>query len=199
MRLRSYQILPPAGCHPPARELFDKNIEIMLRILCETDLWPLLHDSHRDADDLPEHFAILGNPYGLRPDGRQWVGKQGQFLTALVAPAAFVAVAQFQKIEGAIEFGQPPGVHDLPPRVVNLHNGPWTQQRNHHPIFQADKSVSVFLKIQLAQQSRRDLAPGLHQAGEESGLLRPESGLKADRKTDRPRRIAGLDGEKVGG
>ena len=52
-RLRSYQILPPEDCHPLARELFDKNIEIMLRILRETDLWPLLHDSHRDADDLP--------------------------------------------------------------------------------------------------------------------------------------------------
>jgi len=52
-RLRSYQILPPADCHPLARELFDKNLEIMLRILRETDLWPLLHDPHRDADDLP--------------------------------------------------------------------------------------------------------------------------------------------------
>ncbi|HXW14440.1 MAG TPA: hypothetical protein VEN79_08005 [Terriglobia bacterium] len=52
-RLKSYQVLPPEGCHPLARELFDRNIEIMLRILRETDLWPLLHDPHRDADDLP--------------------------------------------------------------------------------------------------------------------------------------------------
>jgi hypothetical protein len=52
-RLRSYQVLPPENCHPLAQELFDKNIEIMLRILRETDLWPLLHDPHRDADDLP--------------------------------------------------------------------------------------------------------------------------------------------------
>jgi hypothetical protein len=52
-RLKSYQILPPEGCHPLARELFDKNIEIMLRILRETDLWPLLHDAHGDTDDLP--------------------------------------------------------------------------------------------------------------------------------------------------
>lgn len=51
-RLKSYQILPPESCDPLARELFDKNIEIILRILRETDLWPLLHDSHRDADDL---------------------------------------------------------------------------------------------------------------------------------------------------
>jgi hypothetical protein len=52
-RLRSFQILPPEDCHPLARELFDTNIEIMLRILRETELWPLLHDSHRDAHDLP--------------------------------------------------------------------------------------------------------------------------------------------------
>ena len=52
-RLRSYQVLPPEDCHPLARELFDNNVQIMLNILRETDLWPLLHDSHRDADDLP--------------------------------------------------------------------------------------------------------------------------------------------------
>jgi hypothetical protein len=52
-RLKSYQVLPPENCHPLARELFDKNLEIMLRILRETDLWPLLHDPHRHADDLP--------------------------------------------------------------------------------------------------------------------------------------------------
>jgi hypothetical protein len=51
-RLRSYQVLPPEDCHPLAQELFDKNIVIMLRILRETDLWPLLHDPHRNADDL---------------------------------------------------------------------------------------------------------------------------------------------------
>ena len=52
-RLRSYQILPPENCHPLARGLFDRNIEIILRILKETDLWPLLHDPHRDPHDLP--------------------------------------------------------------------------------------------------------------------------------------------------
>lgn len=52
-RLRSYQILPPEDCHPLARELFDRNIEVILRILRGTDLWPLLHDPHRNTDDLP--------------------------------------------------------------------------------------------------------------------------------------------------
>ncbi len=52
-QLRSYQILPPEKGHPLARQLFDKNMEIMLRVLQETDLWPLLHDPHRDSDNLP--------------------------------------------------------------------------------------------------------------------------------------------------
>jgi hypothetical protein len=52
-RLRSYQILVPEKCHPMATELFQKNIEIVLRILRETDLWPLLHDPHRDPHNLP--------------------------------------------------------------------------------------------------------------------------------------------------
>ena len=51
-RLRSYQVLPPENCHPLARQLFDKNIEVMLRVLRETDLWPLLHEPHSNADHL---------------------------------------------------------------------------------------------------------------------------------------------------
>jgi hypothetical protein len=52
-RLRSYKILPPEDCHPLARQLFDSNMVIILRILRETELWELLRDSHGDADDLP--------------------------------------------------------------------------------------------------------------------------------------------------
>lgn len=51
-RLRSYQILPPENCHPLARDLFDKNVEIILKVLRQTDLWELLHEPHGDADDL---------------------------------------------------------------------------------------------------------------------------------------------------
>jgi len=51
-RLRSYQILPPENCHPLAKELFEKNIVIILKILRETELWELLHDPHGYADDL---------------------------------------------------------------------------------------------------------------------------------------------------
>ena len=52
-RLRAYQMLPPEGCHPLARELFNKNVEIILKVLRATDLWELLDDPHRDADHLP--------------------------------------------------------------------------------------------------------------------------------------------------
>ncbi|PYV09818.1 MAG: hypothetical protein DMG23_09725 [Acidobacteria bacterium] len=51
-RLRSYQILPPENCHPLAKELFEKNIVIILKVLRETELWELLHDPHGHADDL---------------------------------------------------------------------------------------------------------------------------------------------------
>jgi hypothetical protein len=52
-RLRAYQMLPPEDCHPLARELFNKNVEIILEVLRATDLWELLDDPHRDADHLP--------------------------------------------------------------------------------------------------------------------------------------------------
>ena len=52
-RLKSYQVLPPDDCHPLARQLFDKNIEVMLRVLRETDLWALLHEPHGNTHDLP--------------------------------------------------------------------------------------------------------------------------------------------------
>ncbi len=52
-RLRSYQVLPPEDCPPLARELFEKNIEVTLKVLRETDLWALLHEPHSHADHLP--------------------------------------------------------------------------------------------------------------------------------------------------
>lgn len=52
-RLRSYRVLPPEKCHPLARQLFDKNIEVILGVLRETDLWPLLDEPHRDSHHLP--------------------------------------------------------------------------------------------------------------------------------------------------
>lgn len=51
-RLRSFQMLPPTDCHPLARQLFDKNMEVLLRILQETDLWALLHEPHSNSDHL---------------------------------------------------------------------------------------------------------------------------------------------------
>jgi hypothetical protein len=52
-RLRAYQVLPPEDALPLARVLFNKNVELMLKLLKDTDLWPLLHDPHRDPDNLP--------------------------------------------------------------------------------------------------------------------------------------------------
>jgi hypothetical protein len=52
-RLKAYQILPPEKCPPLARELFNNNVEIILQMLRQTNLWELLDDPHRHADDLP--------------------------------------------------------------------------------------------------------------------------------------------------
>lgn len=48
--LQSFQILPPEGCHPLARKLFQSNLEVMLKVLKATDLWELLHEPHGYAD-----------------------------------------------------------------------------------------------------------------------------------------------------
>ena len=52
-RLRSYQVLPPEECHPLARQLFDANIEVILKVLRETDLWALLNEAHGNPGNLP--------------------------------------------------------------------------------------------------------------------------------------------------
>jgi hypothetical protein len=52
-QLRAYQILPPQGSSPLARELFTTNVELILEILKQTDLWELLDDPHRDTNNLP--------------------------------------------------------------------------------------------------------------------------------------------------
>lgn len=51
-RLRAYQILPPENCHAMARGVFNKNVEIMLKVLRETVLWDLLHDPHGNSNHL---------------------------------------------------------------------------------------------------------------------------------------------------
>ena len=52
-RLRSFQVLPPDNCHPLARQLFDKNIEVVLSVLRETDLWAVLYEAHGHPNHLP--------------------------------------------------------------------------------------------------------------------------------------------------
>ena len=51
-QLKSYQVLPPENCHPLARQLFDRNIQVILQVLRETDLWALLHEPHSHSDHL---------------------------------------------------------------------------------------------------------------------------------------------------
>src|SRR5579862_5611436 len=123
------------------------------------------------------------------------MGKQGHFLAALEAPTAFVAVPQFEEINGAVVFGKPSGIHDFPPGVIHLYHGPRAQERDHHLIFQADKTVAVFLEVELAQQSRWNLSPRFDQARKEHSLLRPESRVEADGKADGPRRVTHLHGK----
>jgi hypothetical protein len=52
-QLRAYQILPPQNCRPLARELFSKNVEVILEVLRHTDLWELLDEPHSDPHNLP--------------------------------------------------------------------------------------------------------------------------------------------------
>jgi hypothetical protein len=52
-RLRAYEILPPEECHPLARQLFTHNVETILQLLKQTDLWELLSDPHGHPDNLP--------------------------------------------------------------------------------------------------------------------------------------------------
>lgn len=52
-RLRAYQVLPPEDCHPLARNLFNNNIEAMVKILRQTELWDLFDEPHGNSDNLP--------------------------------------------------------------------------------------------------------------------------------------------------
>jgi hypothetical protein len=53
VRAANFPVKPWKVHRGRVRELFDKNVETLLRILHETDLPPLLYDSHRDGNDLP--------------------------------------------------------------------------------------------------------------------------------------------------
>lgn len=52
-QLQAYQVLPPQNCHPFAKQMFSKNVEVMLRVLRESELWELLDEPHGNSDNLP--------------------------------------------------------------------------------------------------------------------------------------------------
>jgi hypothetical protein len=51
-RLRAYQLLPPEDASLLAKQLFSQNVEAILQVLRESELWELLDEPHGDPDHL---------------------------------------------------------------------------------------------------------------------------------------------------
>jgi hypothetical protein len=50
--LRAYRLLAPEDASPLAQQLFRQNIETILQVLKESELWELLDEPHGDPDHL---------------------------------------------------------------------------------------------------------------------------------------------------
>src|SRR5216683_353803 len=80
---------------------------------------------------------------------REWVGQQQQMPVLQLAPSASIAIAQFHKINGAIEFGTPTHRLDFAHARVNLHKRARTKQRIEGHVLKPDVSVEAVADVEV--------------------------------------------------
>jgi len=77
------------------------------------------------------------------------MGKQQELVIQKVAPRASIAVAQLDKIDGAVKFGPPAKRLHFPHAGIDLHEGARAQQRVERVIVQADIAILAMPDVQV--------------------------------------------------
>src|SRR6266446_9113850 len=114
---------------------------------------------------------------------REWVGQQQQMPVLQLAPSASIAIAQFHKINGAIELRTPTHGLDFAHAGVDVHKRARTKERVESHIPQPDVSVEAVANIEVLDEGDGNFAPDFDEAGKEIGVVDVEGGIEADRKS----------------
>src|ERR1700739_1133737 len=113
---------------------------------------PLLRYSHRHCRHPPDNSSISGKAHLPRLICRMGVRYQQESAFARFAPRTGIAVTQFDKVDGAVDFIVPSTAIDLCLIGINLHKGTGTDQRMEREVLSANISIYGFAAIPCAEE-----------------------------------------------
>ena len=120
-----------------------------------------IDNAHGHGGHATDNFRLVGISVRSNLQPGNWVGNDVQLAPVQLAPAANVAVAQFNKVDGAIMFTGPRGVAYLVLAGVDLDKRPWPYQRVQGEILKSNEPVQHVLNIQVLQHCQGKFLPGL--------------------------------------
>jgi len=112
------------------------------------------------------------------------VGQQQQMPVLQLAPRASIAIAQFHKINGAVELRAPAHGLDFAHAWVNLHKRAWTKQRVESHVLKPDVAVETVANVEMLDEGDGNFAPDFDEAGEEIGVVDVEGAIEANGERD---------------
>jgi len=110
------------------------------------------------------------------------VGQQQQMPVLQLTPSASVAVAQFHKINGAVEFRAPAHGLDFAHARVNPHKRAGAKQGVESNVLKPDVAVEAVANVEVLDQRDGHFAPDFDEAGEEIGVVDVERAIETNGK-----------------
>ena len=145
---------------------------------------------HSNTHNLSEDLNFVGIQVNFGCFGGAWVAENHEAITIQMAPAAMIAIAMFQEVDGPIPFVAPPGIDDLV-GVVDHQQRTRAEYRKHRPVFRADRGVAFAFGIDAFQQMERQRTPLGDHAAEEGSSGKIYARIEAERCLDLAEPIGG--------
>jgi hypothetical protein len=125
------------------------------------------------------------------------MGKQQKLVIQKVTPGASIAVAQLNKINGAVKFGPPAKRLHFPHVRINLHERAGAQQRVESEILEPDITVLAMADVQMLDQGYGHFPPKFHHARKKIRVVEVEGSIKSNGERNRAIRVIHVQRSQV--
>jgi hypothetical protein len=112
--------------------------------------------------------------------GRERVREEQEVALLQFAPGTSIAIAEFHKINRAIELSAPTERLNFAHALINLHKRTRPEERIKREILKANIAVEGVPQIELLQKGDGHFPPNLNHAGQEVGIVEVEGTIEAD-------------------
>jgi hypothetical protein len=116
-----------------------------------------------------------------------------------LAPRASITIAQFHKINGAVELRTPAHGLDFAHAWVNLHKRARAKQRVESHVLKTNVTVKAVPNIEVLDEGDGNFAPDFNEAGKEISVVDVEGAIEANGEGDGALRVVNLEIDEVGG